>query len=427
MMARQICRSLWLSWRPHRLISKSAMDVRRLSMQPPTMHLRPRVFPTSGFEIIDPCQKVEEERLPFYKQDDYYPMRMGEVIKDRYQVVAKLGYGTGSTVWLSRDLSEQKYWVLKVHIHTLKENQEIKVYRHIAGASLGDHPGREYVRRFEDSFKLKGPCGEHDVLVMVPLGMSLRTLQEMQKDAVFQQDLVLRAMDQVLLGLEYLHEVDAIHTDLHADNLLVAITDDSVFAMVEENEVDTPSARKQAGDVTIYVSQYMLGGAGPLTISDLGQARIGRQHRGNAMPIPYRAPEVILNMPWGAAVDAWSVGLLAWDLLEKEGLFRIYDHDCQEENDAHHLAAMTAFLGPPPPEFLRSSAEAKKYWNDEEQWHGPVPLPSKPRLESLATRLAGKNRDMFLDFLQCVLRWRPKERLTCLQAYFHPWLRGEGS
>lgn len=80
--------------------------------------------------------------------------------------------------------------------------------------------------------------------------------------------------------------------------------------MVEENEMNKPSARKKSGDVTIYVSQYMLGGAGPLTISDLGQARIGRQHRGNAMPVPYRAPEVILNMTWGAAVDAWSVGLL---------------------------------------------------------------------------------------------------------------------
>lgn len=109
-------------------------------------------------------------------------------------------------------LREQKYWVLKVHVHTLKENQEIKVFRHIAKTSLDDHSGREYIRRFEDSFKLKGPCGEHDVLVMAPLGMSLRTLQEMQENLVFQQNLVLRAIDQVLLGLDFLHEADVIHT-----------------------------------------------------------------------------------------------------------------------------------------------------------------------------------------------------------------------
>jgi serine/threonine-protein kinase SRPK3 len=67
--------------------------------------LPPREFPSSGFEMIDSSQMVEEERLPFYNRNDYYPMRIGEVIKDRYHVVAKLGYGTSSTVWLCHDLS----------------------------------------------------------------------------------------------------------------------------------------------------------------------------------------------------------------------------------------------------------------------------------------------------------------------------------
>lgn len=65
---------------------------------------QPRVFPTTGFEAIGADQKVEEERLPFYIRDEYYPMEIGEVVHVFYQVVAKLGYGTSSTVWLSRDL-----------------------------------------------------------------------------------------------------------------------------------------------------------------------------------------------------------------------------------------------------------------------------------------------------------------------------------
>jgi serine/threonine-protein kinase SRPK3 len=72
---------------------------------------------------------------------------------------------------------------------------------------------------------------------------------------------------------------------------------------VEEGEISKPSARKQDGDTIIYVSRYMLGGAGPLTICDFGQARIGSKHRGRAMPLPYRAPEVILDMAWGTPVD----------------------------------------------------------------------------------------------------------------------------
>lgn len=58
------------------------------------------------------------------------------------------------------------------------------------------------------------------------------------------------------------------------------------------------------------MSRYMLGGAGRLTICDFGQARIGRLHKGKAMPLQYRAPEVILDMEWGRPVDVWSLGLL---------------------------------------------------------------------------------------------------------------------
>lgn len=64
----------------------------------------PRKFPSTGFELIDPSEKVEEERLPFHKRDEYYPMKIGHVVDGHYQIVAKLGYGATSTVWLSRDL-----------------------------------------------------------------------------------------------------------------------------------------------------------------------------------------------------------------------------------------------------------------------------------------------------------------------------------
>lgn len=53
---------------------------------------------------MDPLQSTEEEELPLYKPENYYPVDIGEVFVSRYQVVSKLGYGTSSTVWLWRDL-----------------------------------------------------------------------------------------------------------------------------------------------------------------------------------------------------------------------------------------------------------------------------------------------------------------------------------
>ncbi|CAG9936227.1 unnamed protein product [Clonostachys rosea f. rosea IK726] len=385
-----------------------------------------REFPYEGFQVIDPDVKVEEERLPFYQRQNYYPMRIGQIVQDQFQVVAKLGFGTTSTVWLSRDLITQEYWVLKVYINSLQNIQELKVYQHLEGFIPDENTiGKPFVRQLQASFNLKGPYGDHQVLVMKPLGMSLRTLQEfyIQKDKVFEENLVTGALDQVLLGLDYLHEAKVIHTDLHSDNLLIDITDTSVLSNIEEQEVAEPSARKRDTDRYIYVSRYMLAGAGSLIISDLGQAHIGEEHHGKAMPLPYRAPEVILCMPWGNKVDSWSVALLTWDLLERKSLFTVYDTNSEEQNDAHHLAAMTALLGPPPSEFLQMSKETSKYWDQKGEWHGPIPLPPKTTLNELAGTLKGTSKENFLDFMECFLCWLPQDRLKAHQGYFHPWLR----
>lgn len=101
--------------------------------------------------------------------------------------------------------------MLKVHINTLKHNHELVVYKHLSHLDL-IHAGRQHVREVRDTFKLSGPYGEHETFVMSPSGMSLKTLQELQQDNVFQQALVRSALDQTLLGLNYLHDADVIHT-----------------------------------------------------------------------------------------------------------------------------------------------------------------------------------------------------------------------
>lgn len=49
-------------------------------------------------------EKVEEENFDYYSPDYFYPVRFGDILNSRYQVVSKLGYGASSTVWLCRDL-----------------------------------------------------------------------------------------------------------------------------------------------------------------------------------------------------------------------------------------------------------------------------------------------------------------------------------
>jgi serine/threonine-protein kinase SRPK3 len=64
----------------------------------------PRIYPTDGFDVIERDQGVEKVTMPEYNPDHFYPVSLGEVFNDRFQTVAKLGYGSSSTIWLGRDL-----------------------------------------------------------------------------------------------------------------------------------------------------------------------------------------------------------------------------------------------------------------------------------------------------------------------------------
>jgi len=49
---------------------------------------------------------VEEERVPGYRPEFYYPANPGEVLNNRYKILTKVGWGTASTVWLAEDLKK---------------------------------------------------------------------------------------------------------------------------------------------------------------------------------------------------------------------------------------------------------------------------------------------------------------------------------
>ncbi|KAK2590102.1 hypothetical protein QQS21_012220 [Conoideocrella luteorostrata] len=233
------------------------------------------------------------------------------------------------------------------------------------------------------------------------------------------------ALRRVLAALDFLHgPVNLTHSGVHAGNLLIGIKDESQLAEFEEAELVRPSSRKVANGITVHVSQFMLESFGPLYLCDFGEARVGTHHEGIANPIQYRAPEIILGMSWVHAVDMWSIGILAWDLLEPESLFHLYDANDTARNEAHHLANMVALLGPPPLEFLKRSLKSREYWNENGEWRGIVPISMDRTLDSLPKSSEGGDKDVFLDLIRGLLRWLPEERLNSYEAFSQPWVSG---
>jgi hypothetical protein len=58
----------------------------------------PKSLPTSVL--------VEEERVPGYRPEFFYPANPGQVLNNRYKILTKIGWGTASTVWLAEDLEQ---------------------------------------------------------------------------------------------------------------------------------------------------------------------------------------------------------------------------------------------------------------------------------------------------------------------------------
>lgn len=55
-------------------------------------------------ELLLTTDLVDEDHTPHSKSQHFYPVRLYEILNNRYQVAAKIGWRTSSTVWLARDL-----------------------------------------------------------------------------------------------------------------------------------------------------------------------------------------------------------------------------------------------------------------------------------------------------------------------------------
>jgi serine/threonine protein kinase len=104
--------------------------------------------------------------------------------------------------------------------------------------------------------------------------------------------------------------------DIQARNILIALASQSPVLDFIAAEQEHPIAPKVINERrSIYVSRSLphFLPPGPPTICDFGHAVVGSpgaKHNGVTQPLPYRAPEVILGIPWGAEADIWNLGAL---------------------------------------------------------------------------------------------------------------------
>ncbi|EME41198.1 hypothetical protein DOTSEDRAFT_73580 [Dothistroma septosporum NZE10] len=392
---------------------------------------KPLEFSKRAFPQIPSSEKIEEELLPEYVPSRYYPANIGEVLRDRYQIVGKLGYGVSSTVWLARDLRGKQHVVLKLFItsssfgHHLHD--ELNIYKRLQEGSQA-HPGRDAVRQLLDAFDLEGPRGQHRCLVHPPLWESALAFLHRNPIARLPVPVLAFTLRRLFLALDYLHtECHVIHADIKADNIMFGIQDDSVFDKYEDSELRDPSARKVLDDRTIYISRDLSPPKewGAPVLCDFGSAIPGDvEHTEDIQPDIYRAPEVILEIPWSHEVDIWNAGCMVWDLFEGGHLFTGHDPEVHRYRSRGHLAEMIALLGPPPLELLAKGSASTNFFTEQGTLQTAFPSLDAIPLQDRETSLIGSDdRQLFLNFMSKMLQWEPSNRHSARALAEDEWIR----
>ncbi|GAB7322923.1 hypothetical protein MBLNU13_g05463t1 [Cladosporium sp. NU13] len=340
--------------------------------------------------LFSASEKVEEETIPEYVATRYYPVRIGQIFRNRYQVLGKLGFEITSTVWLARDLDKCRHIALKLYIKSdnlgNELDTELDVYKRIAN-SPDHHPGHNAVRSLLDSFEINTPQGRHRCLVHGPLWDRALNIKHRNPVRRLPQPIMAFLLKRLFLALNLLHrECHIAHTDI----------------------------KRSFGEPVLCD----FGSAVPLVD--------GLEHCEDIQPDIYRAPEVLLDIPWTYSADIWKVGCMIRVSSGGENLFTGRDPEHGTYRGRAHLAEMIALLGPPPTSLLARANLSSKFFSEAGIFSAGTPIPPSRPLDDRESPLQGEkdkeDREVFLRFMRKMLQWEPETRSSAQELAEDGWI-----
>ncbi|XP_008805020.2 cyclin-dependent kinase 11B-like isoform X1 [Phoenix dactylifera] len=337
------------------------------------------------FEIFE-LRIIHRKNRTGFEENKDLPIVLNSVIAGRYYVTEYLGSAAFSKVVQARDL----HMGIDVCLKIIKNDKdffdqsldEIKLLKFVNKHDPGDE---HHILRLYDYFYHQ----EHLFIVTELLRANLYELQkynlETGGEVYFTLPRLQTIARQCLGALEYLHHLRIIHCDLKPENILI-----KSYSRCEIKLIDLGSSCFLTDNLCLYV-----------------QSR------------SYRAPEVILGLPYDQKIDVWSLGCILAELYTGDVLF-------PNDSVVMMLARMIGILGPIDMEMLVMGQETHKYFTDdydiyhrnEETDQVEYLIPEK---STLAHHLQVSDTK-FLDFLSYLLQINPRRRPTARQALRHPWL-----
>ncbi|TFY81592.1 hypothetical protein EWM64_g2421 [Hericium alpestre] len=341
--------------------------------------------------------------------EGYYQIILGEQLDGgNYQVFSSLGKGMFANVVRARVLQGDPGEIgREVAIKIIRSQESmhkagLKEVQILDKLKQADPEDKKHIVRLERTFEHRG----HLCLVFESLSMNLRdVVKRFGKDVGLNIRAVRAYAHQLFLALSLLKKCNVMHADIKPDNILV-------------NEQKT------------LIKLCDLGSASDASENEITPYLVSRF---------YRAPEIILGIPYDPALDIWSIGCTLYELYTGKILF-----PGRSNNQMLHL--MMDLKGRFNSKMIKKAKFGDVYFDDMGGFQSVekdrvtggdvmrtihVAKPARDLrqrlMPSASVQLKDDERKLlmsFVDLLDKCLALDSARRITPKEALVHPFIRG---
>ncbi|CAK9865030.1 unnamed protein product [Sphagnum jensenii] len=333
-----------------------------------------------------------------------YSFRIGEILDGRYEILSSHGSGVFSTVVRARDMKAGRGDPEVVAIKIIRNNEtmyrtgqhESVILRKLSGA---DPNNRRHCVQLFSTFEYRN----HLCLVFESLHMNLREiLKTFGRNIGIRLTAVQAYAKQLFIALKHLRNCRVLHCDIKPDNMLV----------------------NDAKNV--------------LKLCDFGSAMFAGENEITPYLVSrfYRAPEIILGLPYDHALDVWSVGCCLYELYSGKMLFPGHTN-----NDM--LRLHMELKGPFSKKMLKKAAFVDEHFDQDYNFCAVEEDPvTKKIVKRIMVNIKPKDMGLlfassrtcdedpktvaqFKDLLEKMFILDPDKRMTVSQALNHPFISGK--
>lgn len=298
----------------------------------------------------------------------------------RYEILGLLGNGAFGRVVKVLDHKTQKHYALKIIRNRKRYHQQALVeHKILMYIKQKDPQGATNSVIMGDSFYFRN----HICFTFELMSINLYDFIKANNFRGFSLKLIRKFAERILVSLRFLAKHHIIHCDLKPENILL-----NDHSKTDVTLIDFGSSCFEHEKIFTYI-----------------QSRF------------YRAPEIILGLPYGTSIDMWSFACILAELYLGYPLF-------PGENELDQLSCIMEIFGCPPEDLLEHATRKKYFFAANgrpriiENSAGIKRTPNSAVLEDVMPSADPQ----FIDLIRSCLHWHPKERITPAQALQHPWI-----